>query len=67
MIALLDPAQIKRILGLVGNQKPQAIGVKGARAAEVAHAEFDMTGADDVERRIENRLADGHEGEKRRR
>ena len=60
MIALLDAAQIERIVGLVADQKPKAIDVKGARARKVAHAKLDMARAHDIERRVENRLVDGH-------
>ena len=60
MVALLDAAQVKRILGLIADQKPEAIDIEGARAAEIAHAELDMAGAHDVEGRVENRVADRH-------
>ena len=60
MVALLDAAQVERVVGLVADQEPETIDIEGARAGEVAHAEFDMARAHDVERRVENRLADGH-------
>src|SRR5580692_1063046 len=60
MVALLDAAQIKRIVGLVADQKPKAIDIKGARAPEVAHAELDMARAHHIERRVKDRLVDGH-------
>ena len=60
MVALLDAAQIKRVVGLVTDQKAEAIDIEGARALKVPHAELDMARAHDVERRIENRLMDGH-------
>ena len=60
MVALLDAAQIKRVIGLVADQEPEAIDIEGARALKVAHAELDMACAHHIERRVENRLADGH-------
>ena len=60
MVALLDAAQIERIGGLVADQQPEAIDIEGARARQIAHAKLDMARAHDVERRVENRLADGH-------
>ncbi len=65
MVALFNAAQIERIVGLVADQEAEAIGIKGARAGKIAHAQLDMARAHDVERRIENRLADGH-GDSRR-
>ena len=60
MVTLLDAAQIKRIVGLVADQKPEAIDIKGARAPKIAHAKLDMACAHHIERRVENRLVDGH-------
>ena len=60
MVALLDAAQIKRVIGLVADQKAEAIDIKGARARKVAHAKLDMARAHHIERRVENRLVDGH-------
>src|ERR1700722_11741843 len=60
MVTLLDAAQIKRVVGLVADQKSEAIDIKGARAHKVAHAELDMARAHHIERRVENRLMDGH-------
>src|SRR3954462_9819953 len=60
MVALLDGAQIKRVLVCVGHDIAKAIDIERARPIEVRHAEFDMAGAHDVERRIEDRIAEGH-------
>src|SRR5215831_1729038 len=60
MIALLDPAQIERIRGLVGHQQPEAIDIEGLAAGKVADTELDMARAHDVERRVEDRRPDGH-------
>src|SRR5215831_7240538 len=60
MIALLDPAQIERIRGLVGRQQPEAIDIEGPAAGKVADAELDMARAHDVERRIEDGRPYGH-------
>ena len=60
VVALLDAAQIERVVGLVADQKAEAIDIEGARAAEVAHAELDMACAHDIERRVENGFADRH-------
>src|SRR5580658_3557958 len=57
---LLDAAEIEGVLAFVADQKPQAIDIEGAGAAEIADAELDMAGAYDVERRIEDRVAEGH-------
>ena len=65
MIALLDAAQIERVLGLVADQKPEAIGVEGTRPRKIGDAQLDMAGAYDVERRIEDRIADGHGSSRR--
>src|SRR3984885_12075661 len=60
MIALLDAAQIERIVSFIADQKPEAIDIKGARAAKIADAQFDMACPHDIERRVENRFADRH-------
>jgi len=60
MVALLDAAQVERILSLVADQKSEAIDVEGARAGEIADAKLDVARAHDGERRIENRIADRH-------
>ena len=60
VIALLDGPQIERVRRLVADQVAQAIDIKGAGAAKVAHAELDMARAHDVERGIGDRRANGH-------
>ena len=62
MVALLDRPQIERVRLLGADQIAQAIDVKGAGAGEVAHGQFHVAGAHDVERRAEDGLADGHCG-----
>ncbi len=59
MVALLDAAQIERVAVLVGDEIAEAIDIEGARAGEVGHAEFDMARAHDIERRIEDGIAEG--------
>ena len=54
VVALLDAAQIERVLGLVADQKSEAIDIEGARAREIADAKLDVARPHDVERRIEN-------------
>jgi hypothetical protein len=60
MVALLDAAQIERIVGLVADQKSQAIDVEGARAGKVAHTELDVAGPHHIERRVENWFPNWH-------
>ena len=60
MIAFLDAAQIERVRVLVGDQIAEAIDIEGARSGEIAHAEFDVAGAHDIERRREIGRADRH-------
>ena len=38
MVTLLDATQVQRILGFIADQKPEAIDIEGARAAEIAHS-----------------------------
>ena len=61
VVALLDAAQVERILGFVAHQKAKAIDIEGARARKIAHAKLNVAGAHDVERRIEDRVADRHD------
>src|ERR1700752_2310332 len=60
MIALLDAAQIKRVLVLVGDDVAEAIDVERARARDVGDAKLGVAPAHDVERRIEDGIAEGH-------
>jgi len=60
MVALFDAAEVERILGLFADQKPEAIRVEGPRPPEIGDAQFDMACAYNIERRIEDRIADGH-------
>ena len=60
VVALLNAAQIKRVLGLVADQKSEAIDIERARAFDVPHAELDMARAHDIEWRIKHRWVDGH-------
>ena len=54
MVTLLDAAQIERVRALVADEKAEAIDVKGPRTAEIAHAEFGVARAHDIEGRIED-------------
>jgi hypothetical protein len=60
MIALLDRPQIDGVRGFNRRQQPEAVDVESARSREVAHAQLDVAGTHDIERRIGRRLADGH-------
>ena len=60
MVALFDAAQIERIVGLVTDQKPEAIDVESPRADKVAHTELEVACAHHIERRVENWLSDWH-------
>jgi hypothetical protein len=60
VIALFHRAQEDRILVFRGGEITEAVDIEGAGCREIAYAELDMAGADDVERRGEVRLADGH-------
>ena len=60
MIALFDAAQIERVLVLVGDDVAEAVHVERARLCEVRNAELDVARAHDVERRIEDGIAQGH-------
>ena len=62
VVALLDRPQIERARLLGADQIAQAIDIERARPGEVAHGQFHMAGAHDVERRGEDGLADGHCG-----
>ena len=61
MIALFDAAQIERVLVLVGDDVAEAVDIERARARQVGHAELGMARAHDVERRIEDGIAEGHQ------
>ena len=60
MIALLDAAQIERVLVLVRDDVAEAIDVERARLRQIGDAELDVARAHDVERRIEDGIAQHH-------
>ena len=60
MIALFHAAQIERVLVLVGDDVAEAVDIERARGRKVGHAELDVARAHDVERRIEDGIAQGH-------
>jgi hypothetical protein len=61
MIALFHAAQIERVVVLVRDDVSEAIDIERARLREIGDAELDVACAHDVERRIEDGIAEGHQ------
>ena len=60
MLVLLAAAQVHRLVVAVLDMQPDGVLVESAAGVEVDHIEHDMAAADDIERRIEDGLRDGH-------
>ena len=54
VIALLDAAQVERVLGLLGREQPEAVRIERARGGEIRDPEHHMARTQDVERRVED-------------
>jgi hypothetical protein len=57
---LLAASQVNRPVVAILDMKPDGLFVKLAAGIQVDDVEHDMAGSDDVERRIEDVLRDGH-------
>ena len=60
VIAFLDASQIQRAVRLGGDEVAEAIDIESPRLRQIAHAEFDVAGANDVEWRAEVGRANRH-------
>src|SRR5258708_7743056 len=60
MLMLLAAAQVNRLVVAILNMQSDGVFVKLAAGIQIDHVEHDMAASDDVERRIENMLRDGH-------
>ena len=58
----LAAAQVRRVVVVVLDMKPDNVFVGCAARLEVGHVEHRMARSDDVEQRIEDLGRDGHEG-----
>ncbi len=62
MLVLLAAAQINRLVVAILDMQPDGVFVKFAAGIQVHHVEHDVAAPDDVERRIEDMLWNGHGG-----
>jgi hypothetical protein len=60
MLVLLAAAQIHRFVVAILDMQPDGVFIKLAGGIQVGNVEHNMAAPDDVERRIENVLRDGH-------
>ena len=60
MLMLLAAAQVNRLVVAILDMQPDGVFIKLAAGIEVDHIEHDVAAPDDVERRIENMLRNGH-------
>ena len=60
MLMLLAAAQVHRLVVAVLDMQPDGGFVKRAAGVQIRHVEHDVAASDDVERRIEDVLRNGH-------
>jgi hypothetical protein len=60
MLMLLAAAQVHRLVVAILDMQPDGVFVKLAAGIQVDHIEHDVAAPDDVERRIEDVLGNGH-------
>jgi hypothetical protein len=61
MLMLLAAAQVHRAVVAILDMQPDGIFVKLPAGAQVHHVQYDVAASDDIERRIEGMLRDGHD------